>query len=216
MPWVITNGKNYIFRNKENRIATTPNVNLALTYVDRKQADKNCMCLPKTMKHLNYASVFVEMAAPAPDAIIVPLNQNEQVNHEINDEYLSIDAFITQTSNFQEFVVQAVEQKPALIAALSNVDLEISDIEHAIEFSNCNVVGGYKWYKMLREARERRRKYKDALICIDILTTNHPMVAAKSDITKAYEGLKHRQYTPRVLTELTDYFSSECPGVSIG
>lgn len=124
----------------------------------------------------------------------------------INDELLNIDHFVEKTKGMSAFLAAAAEQRPILVEAIKQIDLEIMDIEHGIEFSKCNVVGGYQWYKMLRDARQRRRSYKDALACIEYISDLGIKSGEIEHTTRRFEGLKHRLYEPRILTELTDYF----------
>lgn len=231
MPWVITNGHTFITRDQSGQSVTTPNASKATTYKDRKSAAKNALCLPRSLKNLNFNPYFIGL--PSTEEASGELKKEETVQAKpaqtkeeapkeviraaaktsekggLDETYLDLDAFIEQTSNFQKFVESAVRQKPILIEGIRRAELEIIDIEHAIEFSHCNVVGGYQWYKMIRDVRERRRKYKDALQCIDILLEECSQLVGKPDISRRYEGLKHRMYTPRALVELADYFKEK-------
>ena len=45
----------------------------------------------------------------------------------------------------------------------------MEDIEHAAEFYNLDASHGYQRYKMLHNARVRRRKYKNAITRIDYI-----------------------------------------------
>lgn len=88
---------------------------------------------------------------------------------------------------------------------LSQVDKEICDIMHYIEFNNLDAANGYKMYKMLKDCRLRRRKIKDDLEKINMII---PALADKELKEKLktclsqMKGLEHRKYAPRVLSEL--------------
>ena len=246
MPWVLTNGKNYLRKNSNQAMKVCNNVCKAEMYPDQKTAERALSNVSKKMQRLGYRTEFVdELSSPgeqehevifAPvqaitEPIIVEVAEPSLVAEEvvettkildipvvaeieypahrvvgINESLLDIDEFVAQTSEFGQFLTNAVEQKPILIKAIEQVDLEIMDIEHGIEFSKCNVVGGYQWYKMLREARQRRRAYKDALQCIEYVLELEIKKAEVKNTARRCEGLKHRKYSPRVLTELTDFF----------
>ena len=92
--------------------------------------------------------------------------------------------------------------------SIQKLDLEVVDIQHAIEFNSVNVVGGYKYYKLLHDVLVQRRLYKDELQKINIIrgTLNDAMA---SSIIKSIEGFDSRKYTPRVLKEL---FEKEVEG----
>ena len=127
----------------------------------------------------------------------------------INDDVIGIDTFVSKMSEFSEFISAIMEQKNTLATAQNQAELEIQDILHGIEFSKCNVVGGYQWYKMLRDALQRRREYKDAIKCTEIVGELNVSCGSTTHIVRSLEGMKHRRYTPRVLTELSGYFQ-EC------
>lgn len=159
--------------------------------------------------------VVVASAEPVVDVIPEPVVMTAEENtyrHKvqgINDDVITIDAFVEKMADFSDFISAIATQKSALNEAQSHAELEIQDILHGIEFSKCNVVGGYQWYKMLRDALQRRREYKDAIKCTEIVNELNVSHGSASHIVRSLEGMKHRQYTPRVLTELTGYFQ-EC------
>ena len=88
---------------------------------------------------------------------------------------------------------------------LSEVDKEICDIMHYIEFNNLDAAKGYKVYKMLKDCRMRRRKIKDehekVNAAIQVLA-NDDLIEKLKIALKQMRGLDQRLYTPRVLTEL--------------
>lgn len=244
MPWVLTNGKNYLRKNSNQAMKACNNACKAELYPDQKTAERALSNVPKKMQRLGYRTEFINeltisdelavgvvskpmveiaepvvvemvaqpMAAEKVTEIETVVAEVERPQHRvpgINETFLNIDEFIAQTSGFGKFLTNAAEQKPILIKAIEQVDMEIMDIEHGIEFSKCNVVGGYQWYKMLREARQRRRAYKDALQCIEYVLELEIKKAEVKNTARRCEGLKHRMYSPRVLTELTDFFKRE-------
>ena len=242
MPWVLTNGKNYLRKNSNQAMKVCNNAIKAELYPDQKTAERALMNVPKKMQRLGYRTEFIAelsqpsnteaetlsdivkaveepikievVASPAhtESTAVVVAEETEFPRHRvpgIDETLLDIDKFVAQTSGFGQFLTTAVEQKPVLLKAIEQVDMEIMDIEHGIEFSKCNVVGGYQWYKMLREARQRRRTYKDALQCIEYVLDLEIKKGEVKNTARRCEGLKHRKYSPRVLTELTDFFKRE-------
>lgn len=100
-------------------------------------------------------------------------------------------------------VVELVgRRKDYLVNELTMVDLELSDIEHAAEFYELNASQGYKLYKMLHDARVRRRKIKDELnLCTTFMGCS---IKGIDNVCRQAEGYKSRAYTPRVNKELFD------------
>lgn len=144
-----------------------------------------------------------------PIQLVAPASNYRHKVDGINDDVIAIDTFVSKMSEFSEFISAITEQKNTLMTAQNQAELEIQDILHGIEFSKCNVVGGYQWYKMLRDALQRRREYKDAIKCTEIVGELNVSYGSATHIVRSLEGMKHRRYTPRVLTELSGYFQ-EC------
>ena len=278
MPWVLTNGKNYLRKNSNQAMKACNSASKAEMYQDQKSAERALMGIPKTLRKLGYHTEFVNLLtaqadefAPVttvgtPPDILEQLNEiiesnakeqetqiqaGPQVEHElsvaencpeeamievrppaetvteepeepaqaqpmyrhrvsgINDDALSVENFVSKTAEFAEFLSSVDEQHSRWVYAQSQAELEIQDILHGIEFSKCNVVGGYQWYKMLRDVLQRRREYKDAQQCYEFLKELNVKKKEVSNTVRRYKGLQRRQYTPRVLTELTSYFK-EC------
>ncbi len=92
---------------------------------------------------------------------------------------------------------------------LSQVDLEICDIQHYIEFFSLDAARGYKAYKMLKARLIRRREIKDEMAKTNCMLSGNPTDYSSGKITKQIEGLDRRSYTPRVLSEL---FDLDCRG----
>lgn len=84
---------------------------------------------------------------------------------------------------------------------ISKLDLEIVDIQHAIEFNVVNVVEGYKYYKLMHDVLNERREAKDELQKIMLLKYMLSPSQAKN-LVSSIEGISDKRYTPRVLRDL--------------
>ena len=108
------------------------------------------------------------------------------------------------------FVSQLQQYKNNLNYMLSEVDKEICDIMHYIEFNCLDAAKGYKVYKMLRECRLRRRRIKDeeykVTVSMQALGGSELPEKLKSSICQI-RGMERRQYKPRVLDELFEHVS---------
>lgn len=101
-----------------------------------------------------------------------------------------------------EFVMDAEKRKEELAGQLSEVDKEISDINHYIEFGNFNAYQGWLAFSMLQNRLRKRRKIKDELQVIQQLGESKITLSMLDGINKAVSDLSNRKYVPRVLTEL--------------
>lgn len=201
MLWVITNGKNYIKRDSKNSVSTTRIIRDALTFEERSKVDNFCASLPKSFKNLCYYPTQIEEKQEEKR----PGDLDLAVSADLPEPDISLfeyDYFVGMISDFGTFIHKLVEQRPLLVSAQKKTDDEILDIEHAAEFSNCNAAEGYKLYRMLRDARLRRRRYKDAIAWIDIVIDGGPIKFVESRAENRIKGMQSRKYAPRALPEL--------------
>lgn len=92
---------------------------------------------------------------------------------------------------------------------LSNVDLEICDIEHYIEFFALDAAKGYKAYRMLKERLKRRRHIKDEIAKVNCFLAGSSGDFSSGKIDRQIKGFDNCRYTPRVLSELFGLDSGE-------
>lgn len=85
---------------------------------------------------------------------------------------------------------------------LSEVDLEICDINHYIEFYSLDAAKGYKAYKMLKDRLKRRRHIKDEMERVNCFLASSSGDYSSGKIERQLKGMDLKRYTPRVLTEL--------------
>lgn len=87
---------------------------------------------------------------------------------------------------------------------MSDVDKELSDINHYIEFCNLNAAQGYKAYKMVKERRIKRRIIKNELVIVNVILEKKISDSMTEEMEKVIHILDKCTYTPRVLSELFD------------
>lgn len=88
------------------------------------------------------------------------------------------------------------------INELKRVDSEICDIEHATEFYNLSASQGYKIYKMLHDARIRRREIKNRLHLLQWIRDKKVSGINGDNLNRKLTEIDNQQYRPRVLKEL--------------
>ena len=114
-----------------------------------------------------------------------------------------------ELTQWQEKIEQLVElfggtesRYSELSTKLSDVDKEISDIEHYIEFGKFNCYQGWLCFKMLQNLLQQRRQYKNEM---QIITRMKESKISGDSIKALFEGVKELQnkvYTPRKFPEL--------------
>ena len=95
-----------------------------------------------------------------------------------------------------------VKRKKFLELKRLEIEREITDVYHAMEFYNLNAAKGYKIYKMMQERLIRRRQNKDEILKIDYILSGGISGLTSKETRKQFEALENRQYQPRVLKEL--------------
>ena len=82
-------------------------------------------------------------------------------------------------------------------------ELALTDIRHYIEFTDLNVVGGYKIYKYQKDLLQLRRKLKDEIKVTEIILNDMVSRNAKAHNVVNFLNIKEsRAYCPRVLNNL--------------
>lgn len=125
-------------------------------------------------------------------------------NDKINSSYTEVDIDDLRKSihGLSEKFTALKGNKEWLLNEESNIDKQISDILHYIEFYNFSASNGYKLCKALKELRLRRRHIKNELELIGIISTHTCNNIANGNTNKAIDGLGKKQYVPRVLNDL--------------
>jgi hypothetical protein len=184
MKYVITDGKNFIGYNKS--------------------IGKNCIVekFRKAVK-FKYARANVILSKLSDNITNVAewkIVSTTQVRYDFTDALeLDIDGIIEDLEVNYDLLAK---RKKVLALEYLEIEREITDIYHAMEFYDLDESKGYKCYKLLRESLIRRRKIKDETQKIDYILEGGINGVVSGETRKKIEAMKERQYTPRVLTEL--------------
>ena len=186
--YVITNGSSYVGIDSNQQIATVSKVEFAKRFTKLK-AGNVLNNLPKPMKNLGYR--------------IEPDNQtNQVVEKAVSELDDSINNILAQVQEFESYMKEIGNKRDVLTYEMSKIDAEIEDILHAAEFYNLNACEGYKLYKMLHNARIRRRKLKDYIEVVGYIEGATGKELAEGKGSKSILGKMSREYKPRVSNEL--------------
>ena len=194
MTYAISNGKNYIGRDSTNIHKPVP-VFKATTFTDIDKAKNFLKNLPKSFRNLGYQLVIIG-------------EENAEENKENKEKSVKefdsnfMDSIKENVSIIQDFYSQLAIQRQHYTKELEIAEKELVDIEHAAEFFKLNAVQGYKLYKMMHDARVKRRKAKDALAIIEYILDDGPEGMMEGNTIRRIEGIDNREYRPRVLQSL--------------
>ena len=198
--YIITDGERFIYCNHSGKFVPTPSEAMADIYT-KKQAEGICKnSLQKALRSIFYVEKYDH-----PQNNIKQVSQNDLKNNtEKTTIHKDIQLWLDKVTGLNGLKDDAVQRKEELCKQLSNVDKELTDINHYIEFCNLNAAQGYKAYKMIKERRIKRRIIKNELSVVDVILEKKISDSIIDEIEKVINGLNERTYTPRILDELFD------------
>ena len=189
MAYIICNNDNYLKRDKKNHLSVVRNMQEATKWDTVTKANNMRMINAKKLcQHYNLQVKYVSQENKVTNPVAKPI----ELGYDILDKVKEISVFTKEIE----------ERRLYLMEMVHHVDLEIVDIEHAAEFYTLNASQGYKLYKMLHDARIRRRTYKDELQKIDLSLGTSIRSTNMENLEKSIIGMEHRKYEPRVNKEL--------------
>lgn len=189
VPYIICNDNSYLKQTKEGYFVTD-DINKATKWSRIDSADNVRQCMSKSNKYKEY---MFEVKF---------VNSNNEItlcSDEVTELHFNI---LDKIKDISEFAQQLEKRRSCLNLILSKIDLEIVDIEHAAEFYELNAAQGYKVYKLLHEARVKRREIKNELEEINLSLGTNLSSVNLTNLEKSIVGLSNRKYTPRINKEL--------------
>ena len=213
MPYIIYDNNNYVAQDFNGRFFLACDIGNAKTWHKVQKATNVCKEISRTFKGHDFKVKCVsefDILGNSQNTgnCIFNVSNNISGNEDAGDQQnktrpttLDYDIFET-ASEFHSLIKQARERRPYIERKIKDIELEITDIEHAAEFYNLNASQGYKLYKLLHNARIERRKLKDNLAKIDMLLDVNVNVDAMEVLRKRLLGMDNRKYTPRINNEL--------------
>lgn len=218
MGYAITNGSKFICVDARNRVDSTKNIHSAKNFDTYIKANNFAACLPALYRNAGYEVVNDDVFLDSQCEQDIERDGNTQVDDDdrrgpsipdINEEYLDLDFLLANVQVFEEFMRDFQRQKRAIELEHARMDRVITDLVHAAELYDLDARRGYMLYKMLREARRRRRACKDAEFVLCLLDDHVDDAILNCENTRAIEGLYHRQYRPREIKNLEEIFQSK-------
>jgi hypothetical protein len=190
MDYVIKIGNSYIGC-VNGKYTEVNNIHLAMKGPMHKLTNlvKNCVA-PDKRKKCNIVAESTELQNSYKTATKVTNIVTNSTFDEVIAKFKTIDV-----SGF-------TKEHSELSQRLSQIDQEITDIQHYIEFHKLNAAEGYKVYKLLQDKLLVRRGIKDDMAKFQILNNAKVSDIFDGTLEKNLEVLANRTYTPRVLKEL--------------
>ena len=200
MDYIIRNNKNVCIRLNDNGTPETCGRNMAQRFENSKA--RNILDhLPKTMKKFHFRVEAI------PDEIIhkpeiVKENVIVESHHTVPE---AVKIWVSRVKNCNDLAQDATKRKEELLKALSNVDRDLSNHLHKIEFTKWkNGSEGYKAYKAVKIILERRRRIKDELIIVQSILSSNLESMAANHVEKVANNLSNRIFSMREVEEYDD------------
>ncbi len=177
--YIITNGEQFV--KNQNATSITSNSDDAYMWTLKTSAE-------------NVLSDAKNRSSNSPHATIDNSYKVEPVYIYISDIEPDISDDLNTIRLFADIVQDSAEREESLLAQLSKVDRELSDIEHFIEFVDLNGVDGFKIYKKMQSIRQIRREIKHRL---KIVQTINSQSIDPEVLKRLVKGFGNIYYKPR-------------------
>jgi len=155
---------------------------------------------------------YTTLEATSEESVLVDIQDEESYNAPDYDEIEKPTMFDTLHNNWEDMLASLcymsdhmAEYQRNLNGMLSDVDKEICDIMHYLEFNDLNDTDMINASKMLQERRRHRREIKDEMEKTELMKSTFLDNAFSIKVQQSLdfmEKMKTRQYTPRKLTDL--------------
>lgn len=126
--------------------------------------------------------------------------QNDICYRNIIDD--NIDEWILKINTIIDVLSGSDARNRELNIKLSDIDKEIVDVEHYIEFGKFNAYQGWMCFKMLQNLLKQRRKYKNEMQVISLIKQLRFDKNSLTELSQKISDIRNKYYTPRAIPEL--------------
>ncbi len=208
--FVLTNGSKYIKCDINGNYKQVNNLCIADTYETQKTAS-NIMInsLPKSLRYTYYVAEIIDgelvpCNSPYPPKITrIKGTKSFQFENSCNDVKWC-KSFMGLDRVFEE----AEKRYKELPQELSDIEAQVIDLEHYIEFVSLNARDGYKIYRKLKELLNRRRILKYESKIVNVINKNKSVLEGVNNILFVIDECQNSAYKPRVLIDLFESASN--------
>lgn len=191
--YILENRLGEYITNVNNKFTVTGNIKKATLFKTENKANNVKSSLPKAIRKSNY--YIKELSAEDEDQMISDAEYTVTGHANREDESVTkIKEMLQEISDCEQDLILKEEMYKT---RLSEIDRELSDIDHWIEFYPVSAYDGYRMTKMRKDRLLERRGIKDSLSEISIIRS-----IKGGQTLKSLNGIEDKKYTPRVLTDL--------------
>lgn len=146
----------------------------------------------------SYAVQIIDTYKTAEDK--VANTQNDIYCRNTTDD--DLDQLLSKINTIVDVVSSSDARQQELNGKLSNVDKEIVDIEHYIEFGNFNAYQGWMCFKMLQNLLKQRRRCKNEMQVLNLIKQCRFDKNSLIALSQTLSNIQNKCYVPRALPEL--------------
>ena len=176
-----------------NKFTVTGNIKKATLFKTETKANNVRSSLPKAIRRNSY---YIKELSVEDENQMISDNEYVVTGHTDREDesVVKIKEMLQEISDCEQNLLIKEEQYKA---RLSEIDRELSDIDHWIEFYPVSAYDGYRMTKMRKDRLVERRGIKDSLSEISIIRS-----IKGGQTLKSLNSVEDKKYTPRVLTDL--------------
>ena len=179
--------------NVDNKFTITGNIKKAAVFQTEQKAINVKNSLPKIVKRDTF--YVKELSPEVEDKLVEDANYVITGHTNRDDEVVNkIKDMLKEISICENDLKYKEEEYRSRI---SEIDKELVDIDHWIEFYPVSAYDGYRMTKMRKDRLLERRKIKDSLSEISIIRS-----IGGGQRLKSLKGIEDKKYTPRILTDI--------------
>lgn len=198
--YVIANQKGYYIRNDvaSGKYVPVRSLKYATQWEDPVKANKVLHnSITKNIRK-DYSVRFVETTKAVE-------KNNLSVQHDICFRNISddnVNKWLFKINAIKEMLSGSDTNRQELNERLSNIDKEIVDVEHYIEFGNFNAYQGWLCFKMLQNLLKQRRGLKDEIYILSQIEKCRFDTESLSSLSQSISDIQNKRYIPRIHPEL--------------
>ena len=201
--FVLTDGNRFVKQDADGKYKQTVSISLADTWDSYKVAEAILRnSIPKPMSSTYYVAEVLgdEVVKRSKTAVKVEKKRTGDIIHFNNT--FGDSEWCKSFEGLDMVFDKATKRGYELSQEIQDVDLEISDVVHYIEFNNLNAREGYKIYKKLNELLCKRRNLKFEQRVVTSINNNHEAANYINNILATIKDCQNDIYKPRVLAGL--------------
>lgn len=200
--YVITDGKRFIYRNRRGQYIPTTCEPWADKFTRNKaeQILKNCVS-KKVRAAFRVERYDLENVVPNENMKQVDKNALEENTEKVmvTEE---IKIWLDRITDLNGLVEDASKRRSELKQKLQEIEDELQDLFHFVEFSRLNASQLCVACKEIKRCRMERRLVKNEIQVLDIILEQKIGEAFADEIIRKVQGMDNRTYSPRIRTDL--------------